>query len=206
MPLHALTTAGGWAAVGLGVVATLAQWRRAATQGVEGVSLATWTLFVYMGCFWITYGVVARSPEVVLGSLLILPLQLSILVRLEPWLRVGVLAKALAYFALCCVLPTLLFGWTGGVYGTGVAMTINRMPQLGELITHPGADGVSAASWYVGTVGSGLWIFYYTGVHLWAALSATAVAGVANLTIAVLATWRHRQARARRTAESAFAF
>ena len=93
----------GWLAVVSGVVGTSYQLRRVRTLGVEGVSLATWVLFVYMGCFWITYGVVARSAEVVLGSLLILPMQLSILFRLAPWRRWAVPARALGYFVLCCV-------------------------------------------------------------------------------------------------------
>jgi uncharacterized protein with PQ loop repeat len=203
--LH-LTTLSGWVAVGLGVVATFVQWRRVSTEGAAGVSHATWTLFVLMGCFWISYGVVARSPEVILGSVLCLPLQSAILFRLTPWRHRTIVARSTAYFALSCVAPTILFGWTGGVYGTGVAMTINRLPQLLELVRHRDADGVSAASWYVGAVGCTLWIYFYSGARLWAALTATAVAGVANLTIALLATWRHRQARQRLFAETVFAF
>ena len=57
------------------------------------------------------------------------------------------------------------------------------------------ATGVSATSWFVGALGCVLWILYYTGVHLWAALTATAFAGLCNITIALLATWRHNQER-----------
>ncbi|MDE3065782.1 MAG: hypothetical protein KGJ36_08925 [Acidobacteriota bacterium] len=206
MHLLHLTTLSGWAAVGLGVVATFVQWRRVSTEGVAGVSLATWTLFVLLGWFWVSYGVVARSPEVILGSLMCLPLQSAILFRLAPWRHRAVIARSAAYFALSCVVPSLRFGWTGGVYGTGVAMTITRLPQLLELVRHREADGVSAASWYVGAGGCALWIYYYSGARLWAALTATAVAGVANLSIAALATWRHRQARQRLIAETVFAF
>ena len=45
-----------------------------------------------------------------------------------------------------------------------------------------------------GLVGT-LWITYDVGAHLGAALTATAFAGVANRAIALLATWRHAQAR-----------
>ena len=148
-----------------------------------------------MGCFWITYGFAARSVEVILGSALILPMQLSILFRLQPWLRAAVPMRALGYFVLCCVVPTILWGWAGGVLGTGVAMTINRAPQLIELIRHADASGVSATSWFIGAFGCTLWILYYPGAHLWAALTATAFAGLANLVIGLLATWRHTQAR-----------
>ena len=195
MGLHSFTVSMGWLAVASGLVGTFAQFRRVRTRGVEGVSLATWVLFAYMGCFWISYGFAVRSAEVALGSLLILPMQLGILVRLKPWLCWTVSLRALGYFFLCCVVPTVLWGWAGGVYGTGVAMTINRAPQLIELIRQRDASGVSATSWYVGFFGCTLWITYYVGAHLWAALTATAFAGVANLAIALLATWRHAQAR-----------
>jgi uncharacterized protein with PQ loop repeat len=195
MSYHIFTVEMGWLAVLSGVVGTATQLRRVSTRGVEGVSLATWVLFVYMGCFWITYGFAARSVEVILGSALILPMQLSILFRLQPWLRAAVPMRALGYFVLCCVVPTILWGWAGGVLGTGVAMTINRAPQLIELIRHADASGVSATSWFIGAFGCTLWILYYTGAHLWAALTATAFAGLANLVIGLLATWRHTQAR-----------
>lgn len=189
-----MTVAMGWLAITSGVVGNAYQLRRMQSQGIEGVSLATWVLFVFMGCFWITYGVAARSVEVVLGSVLVMPIQLSVLFRLQPWRRLGVVARALAYFVVCCVVPALIWGWAAGVYGVGVAMTINRLPQLIELIKQSDASGVSSTSWYVGTFGCLLWIGYYVGARLWPALIATACAGIANLAIALMATWRHRQA------------
>ncbi len=125
MSWHSITVSMGWLAVASGVVGVSYQLRRVRELGVEGVSLATWVLFVYMGCFWITYGLAARSAEVVLGSVLMMPFQLSILFRLAPWRRWAVPARAFGYFVLCCVVPTLLWGWAGGVFGTGIAMTIN---------------------------------------------------------------------------------
>jgi uncharacterized protein with PQ loop repeat len=205
MSYHIFTVEMGWLAVLSGVVGTATQLRRVSTRGIEGVSLATWVLFVYMGCFWITYGFSARSVEVILGSALILPMQLSILFRLKPWLRAAVPLRALGYFTLCCVVPTVLWGWAGGVLGTGVAMTINRAPQFIELVRHTDASGVSATSWFIGAFGCTLWILYYTGSHLWAALTATAFAGLANLAIGLLATWRHTQARERLIIQEVFA-
>ena len=38
------------------------------TQGFEGVSLATWVLFVYMGCFWMTYGLPPDRRKSSLGA------------------------------------------------------------------------------------------------------------------------------------------
>jgi uncharacterized protein with PQ loop repeat len=190
----------------LGLVGTLAQYVRVNKLGVEGVSLATWVLFVFMGTFWITYGAAsAHSWQVVLGSLILLPLQLSIVVRLKPWRRWRVTSRSFAFFAVCCVMPTLVWGWAGGVYGTGVAMTMNRGPQLIELIRHEDASGVSVSSWALGVTGSALWVFYYVGVKLWAPLVATFFAGVASLAIALLASWRHSQARSRAVAVEVFA-
>jgi len=132
-------------------------------------------------------------------------MQLSILFRLAPWRRWAVPARALGYIVVCCVLPTMVWGWAGGVFGTGVAMTINRAPQLIELVRHADATGVSATSWFVGAFGCSLWILFYTGVHLWAALTATAFAGLANLAIGLLATWRHGQSRQDFIAREVFA-
>jgi uncharacterized protein with PQ loop repeat len=195
----------GWLAVLIGFVGTYAQYRRVSARGVAGVSLATWVLFVYMGCFWITYGLVAHSVQVSLGSLTILPMQAAIVVRLRPWHHKVVVARALASFVACCVAPTVLFGWAGGVLGTGVAMTLNRLPQLLELVRHPDATGVSAGAWYLAVGGALCWVLYYTGTHLWAALVATAFAGVANLTIALLATWRHARTAREWVVDEAFA-
>src|SRR5487761_2139276 len=205
MDFHALATDMGWAAVLMGLGGTLAQFSRARRLGVEGVSLATWVLFVFMGCFWTTYGVVAHSPEIVMGSLLVLPLQLSIVYRLRPWKSTDVVVRSFAFFVVCCVLPTVAWGWVGGVYGTGVAMTINRGPQIVELIRQEDASGVSATSWLLAVLGSICWVTYYQNVHLWAALVSTAFAGLANLSIALLAIWRHRQARQRLIGDVVFA-
>lgn len=196
MTSHSLAISIGWIAVSLGIFGTLAQFRRANSLGVEGVSLATWTLFIFMGGFWISYGAVsAHSWEVTLGSLIILPMQLSIVFRLQPWKHWPVVVRSLFFFVVSCVLPTMIWGWADGVYGIGAAMVLTRGPQILELIRYEDASGVSVGSWVLGVVGCACWIYYYSGVHLWAPLVSTFFAGVANLTIAVLAVGRHRQAR-----------
>lgn len=205
MSYHSVAIEFGWAAAVLGFWATFAQSRRASRRGVEGVSLATWALFVFMGCFWITYGVVARSWEVTMGSAVILPLQLAIVFRLAPWRSWMVVARAFGFFVLLCVVPTVMWGWPAGVYGTGIAMIANRAPQILELIRHEDATGVSVASWLVNGAGSVLWVLYYQDVHLWAAMITMGFAGAANLLIAILATWRHRQIMQRTIAREVFA-
>ncbi|MDE3082091.1 MAG: hypothetical protein KGJ39_01575 [Acidobacteriota bacterium] len=205
MSFYALTIVLGWTAVGLGLVSSSAQLRRIALRGVEGVSLATWVIFVFMGFFWITYGVVAHSAEVVMGSVIVMPVQLSILFRLAPWRHARVVLQSFAFFALFTIVPTILGGWSDGVYGIGLAMSLTRGPQIIELIRTEDASGVSASSWAVGAVGASLWMVYYVGAHLWAAFIATGLAGVASLTIAVLALWRHQEARRRLEIDAAFA-
>ena len=102
--------------------------------------------------------------------------------------------------------PTVFWGWAGGVYGTGVAMTLNRGPQIVELIRQADASGVSVA--FVGAsapLGTALWIIYYSGEHLWAPLVSTVLRGPRQLRDSALATWRHRQARNVLIAEQVFA-
>ena len=206
MIAHAIYLDAGWLAVVFAIVGTLAQYVRASRLGVDGVSLATWTLFVLLGSFWVAYGVVsAHSWQVILGSLLILPLQASIVVRLKPWRRWGVTTRSFAFFVLACVLPTLFWGWAGGVYGTGMAMVATRVPQIVELIRQEDASGVSVNSWALAVGSSALWIAYYAGVHLWAPLVSTFCAGIASLVIALLAIWRHNRLRTRLVALEVFA-
>ena len=95
MTFRSLAQSLGWLAVLSGVIGTSAQYFLSAMAGVEGVSLATWFLFVYMGCFWTAYGVWVHSAEFVLGNLLILALPNRIIFRLEPWRRWAVPTRAL---------------------------------------------------------------------------------------------------------------
>lgn len=205
MFFHPIAEILGWIAVALGVVSTYIQLRRVAQLGIEGVSLATWILFAYMACFWIIYGVVARSWVVIMGSLLALPLQIPIVVRLSPLRNWRTSLYAFVFFALCCVAPTIFAGWSAGVYGTGIVMAVTRGPQTIKLIRQRHANGVSTVTWLMGTLASVLWIiYYYVDTHLWAALEVTAVGGIANLTIALLARWRHLQAQRDMVAEEVF--
>jgi uncharacterized protein with PQ loop repeat len=201
---YSLTILMGWLAVLAGLFGTYAQFHRAITLGMEGVSPATWVFFVYMGSFWIAYGLVAHSWQLVTVSLIMLPFQLAILFRLRIWKQWRVASEALVFFLLCSALPSVLWGWVGGVYGMGVAMTIIRGPQLIELIRHEGASGVSVGSWAFGVLGSALWFVYYSGAHLWAAQASTTCVGLANLAIAVFAGWRHQEARRKLIAREVF--
>ena len=206
MSYHHLAVTFGWVAVMLTVSGTAAQFRRVARLSIEGVSLATWTLFVFMGVFWTAYGFDRHSAIIILGSVFSLPFQMAIVFRLRPWRRWRVVARSLAFTLVFCALPVVVWGWPGGVYGTGIVMVVNRAPQLIELVRYPDATGVSVPMWSLGVAGAICWVLYYQNTRLWAALAATACAGLASLSIALLATWRHRQARVGLQAEVAVLF
>ena len=72
----------GWLAAVVGIASVIPQFRRVKSIGVDGVSLATWSLFALLGCFWIAYGVVEHSRQLILLSSILLPLQLTIILRL----------------------------------------------------------------------------------------------------------------------------
>jgi len=182
--------------VAFGVMSTLLQFARVRRDGIDGVSLATWLLFLYTAGFWIAYGLLgSHSAQVVLGSLLIWPFQISIVAKLSPFAHGATVAKTALFSTFFSFAPILLWGWQGGVFGTGIAMTLMRAPQLIELITVRHADGVSASAWYAGVACSALWLFYYGGTHLWAAFYSTLGAGLASLAVALMTTVRHVQSR-----------
>ena len=93
----------------------------------------------------------------------------------------------------------MIWGWNAGVYGTGFAMVMNRMPQLIELIRVKHVSGVSASSWAIGSIGSLLWVIYYVRENMWAAFFATLFAGIANVLIMTLTIWRHHQVKVEET-------
>jgi uncharacterized protein with PQ loop repeat len=191
---HSLVALISWAAVTAGTLSAWAQFRRVNAQGIEGVSLATWLMFTLIGGFWICYGALsAHSLAIILGSLLMWPLQLSIVFRLKPWHHRRGSMQATALFVTTCAVPGVIGGWAWCVYGCGLAMTLLRVPQFTELLRTRDASGVSSASWFIGAGCALLWIVYYWNVHLWAPLIATACSGTASLLIGLMALWRHRQ-------------
>ena len=183
-----------WTTVSAGLASTFVQYRRVATQGVEGVSTATWLLFTLNGGFWIAYGALgAHSFVIVVSSLLCWPLQGVITFRLAPWRHWKGSSQAVALFLAACVAPGLVGGWSWCVYGCGVSMVVLRTPQLRQLLLARDASGVSATSWFFSAGCALLWIIYYAQVNLFAALVATLFSGVGSLSIALLAVARHRQ-------------
>jgi uncharacterized protein with PQ loop repeat len=198
---HDLAVTIGWIAVALTVWGTGAQFLRVLRRGIEGVSLSTWMLFTYMGCFWVGYGFDQHSAIIVLGSAIVLPFQAGVVFYLRPWQSLAVLSRVTLYAVLICFAPMVLFGWSAGVYGAGVTMVITRGPQLIELIRTPDATGVSVPMWALSSIALLCWVVYYENAHLWAAFASVTCAGFASGAIALLALRRHRQRQERLVAQ-----
>lgn len=197
MNYHHLALTFNWWAVVVGLLGFYAQFRRAITHGVEGISLGTWSLFLTTGFYWIAYGAAVGSWSIALGSLVVLPMQLIVFFRLSPWRRRRVVLQSTAVIVAVAVVPALGWGWSAGLFGLGAIMAVIRMPQIIELVRQSDAEGVSVGLWLWGVANALLWVLYYQQTAMWAPLVATAVAGVTNVVVAVLAHWRHRQARRR---------
>jgi uncharacterized protein with PQ loop repeat len=204
MSSHVFGVLCGCVGIFLGVVGTFAQWNRARTVGVEGVSLGTWAFFVYTGIFWTIYGLVQSSWIVTLGSVVLLPMQISVVIRLRPLRNYHVSLRSMGVVFALSFAPVVIWGWSAGVLGTGVSMILNRVPQLVELVTQTDASGVSTATWSTGTLGSVVWATFYFTQHLHAAFWSNAATGVMNLSVMLLTMYRHRQARYAREAENLF--
>lgn len=184
----------GAAAILVGFFGAVAQLVRVRNEGIEGVSLRTWLLFSLFGGYWISYGAFsAHSAIVILGSLVVWPVQFYIVGRLRPWRHPQALLQSVGFFALTCLAPGAVGGWSATLVGCGVGMGLLRLPQIIELVRFREASGVSVASWLLGALNALLWITYYVLVHRWGALAATAIALATNVIVASLAMWRHHQ-------------
>jgi len=192
---HAVALLAGWGGTALGFWMSLAQFRRARREGVAGIAIATWSIFTFMGVFWIAYGIEQHSLVIWLSAAVCQPLQIALVFLLNPLVNVRRVIRALAIVGLGCYLPGVLFGWSAGVYGAGAVMMWNRVPQIAELVRTKHAEGLSVGSWIVGSLCSTLWILYYAVFRNWAPLVATSVALLGNLLIVGLGTWRHLTAR-----------
>ena len=202
MSSHLLFSIIGWIAAFLGLPGKIVQYRRILKDGVEGISVATWMLFAFMCVYWIAYGVAVSSWVVIMGSLIVFPFQLLVISHLSPMKHLKIVFGSAVFIIICAWLPAMIWGWNAGVYGTGFAMVMNRMPQLIELIRVKHVFGVSASSWAIGSLGSFLWIIYYISERMWAAFFATLVSGIVNVLIMILTIWRHHQVKVEESTNS----
>ena len=188
-----LTSALGWIAAAAGTWSALMQNVRLRCRGTQGVSLTTWTLLGALAVFWVLYGVAVRSWPLALSSALTLPFQTMIWWRLRPRARIGAVVGSAGAVLACCLVPGLLWGWSGAVVGAGGAGIASRLPQLGRLVRVRSTAGVSTGSWALAGAVSVMWVVYYARSRLWAVLVVTAVAGTLSLAIAVVSQWRQRR-------------
>ena len=84
MTWHLFATTAGVLGLLSGYWMTWVQFHRARTVGTEGISLATWLLFLWMGFFWASYGLAISNELMWGGSLPLLPLQAALVWQLAP--------------------------------------------------------------------------------------------------------------------------
>jgi uncharacterized protein with PQ loop repeat len=192
MTLHNIAIACGWLAVSIGLWGVSSQLRRAIRVGVEGISLATWLLFSLVAVYWSLYGFVVHSLIVILGTGVMFPVQFAIVLVMKPWRSLIVVSRCCLFFAVCCIVPTLLWGWPAGIYGATIVTVVNRVPQFVALVRERNVIGVSAASWLIAFLGGAFWLVYYINLHKSAAIASVCITMFTNSSIAALATWRHR--------------
>jgi uncharacterized protein with PQ loop repeat len=187
--------AAGWGGAIFGTLTTVAQVVRIRRLGTDGVNATTWALFLVMSAFWLGYGIAVRSPEIDVSVLAAAPFLCWLLALLSPVARWGGVVRALAAVGACAVVPALFFGWNVGLLGIGALTVATRMPQLVQLVRARHADGVSVSSWIMGAASVGLWLAYYASTSRYAAAASMLAALLANLSIVMLTTLRHRQVR-----------
>jgi uncharacterized protein with PQ loop repeat len=181
----------GWTGALTGGFMTAIQYVRARRVGVDGISPLTWSLFLMMGIFWMAYGIEEHSACMVVGTIMVAPVQAAILLTLgwkETWRSMGL---ALITVILTILLPTVIWGWNVGAGSIGVVMVFTRLPQIIDLLRLPSVEGVSVMSWLLSSVNLGLWLYYYLVHHDTGAAISMVITIASNLLITVLAARRH---------------
>jgi len=185
----------GWIGALTGGFMTAIQYFRAHRVGVDGISPLTWSLFLMMGIFWMAYGFEEHSACMVVGTLMVAPVQAAILFAIgwrETW-RSMVLALLIVIVTI--LLPTIIWGWNVGAGSIGVVMVFTRLPQIVDLIRLPSVEGVSVMSWLLSSVNLGLWLYYYVVHHDSGAALSMVITIASNLLITVLAARRHHHTK-----------
>jgi uncharacterized protein with PQ loop repeat len=131
----------------------------------------------------------------VIGTLMVAPVQAAILFAIgwrETW-RSMILALLMVIVTI--LLPTVIWGWNVGAGSIGVVMVFTRLPQIIDLIRLPSVEGVSVMSWLLSSVNLGLWLYYYVVHHATGAALSMVITIASNLLITVLAARRHHHTK-----------
>lgn len=185
----------GWVGALTGGFMTAIQYVRARRVGIDGISPLTWSLFLMMGIFWMAYGFEEHSSCMVVGTLMVAPVQAAILFAIgwkETWRS---MILALLVVIVTILLPTVMWGWNIGAGSIGVVMVVTRLPQIVDLIRLPSVEGVSVMSWLLSSVNLALWLYYYLQHHNTGAALSMVITIASNLLITVLAARRHQHAK-----------
>lgn len=183
----------GWSGIVVGLLPTYQQLRRAIKVSTHGIAIDTWSIFTWINFYWIAYGLALHGVEVWIGAVVTLPLQIGVVLQLEPRKNMKrILATGFLLF-LTCWLPTFIWGWKIGVLGIGLVSIINRLPQINECIRAKDVQGVSVPAWLWGSACNGLWCMYFVFQHDTSGFVVNIIAVLLSLFIAYLAFRRQRQ-------------
>jgi uncharacterized protein with PQ loop repeat len=146
----------------LGIIRAWPQVREIVYRGrIAGVSVQTWALTLLNNASWLTLGLVITALPIIISNLLSAVGCIAVLVAIErrrPQKRlapkVGVALLGGAVVALTSL---------GGAMALTVLATMLSvsmfLPQL-FLVLRSGAGGVSAVTWLVTAISSGVWVLY----------------------------------------------
>jgi len=154
----------------LSVLQCLAQATRIYRTGAEGVSLATWTLSVFVAEIWISYGVVFHVPAELYANVPFL-LVASIVVVVAARNRDAVRRAGAGYASVTAL--TLLSSLSGTSHHwrwilatvAVVSCVVIYLPQMLVTLRSNDLEGVSVVSWSLALVTGLAWALYGILIH-----------------------------------------
>jgi uncharacterized protein with PQ loop repeat len=205
MSSHALSNLCGLLGTLFNFWGAISQFARVRSVGVDGVSLGTWSRNVLITSYWVAYGIHMHGYWIIIGAGCLVPVQAFITWKLSPWKHLKSVGLSLATLLLFSIAPMFLWGWAGGVFGTGIAMVINLAPQINELLRDEDVSGVSATTYLAGFIGIGVWFIYYLSQHNGSAMFSNGATSLTSLAVALLTFYRrnHGPLRSRDLASAA---
>jgi len=165
MSTSTIAAAFGWAGIVVGLLPTYQQLQRARKVSTSGIAIDTWSIFTWINFYWTAYGLALHGVEVWIGALVTLPLQIGVVLQLEPKKNIKRILATGLLLILTCWLPTFICGWKIGVLGIGLVSVVNRIPQIRECIREKNVQGVSVPAWLWGSACNSLWCVYFALQH-----------------------------------------